>query len=193
MVGLCRAPSRPSARRPRAGCRRTITATPGTTLNGLIKLHGIDPETILAEVHDIDLGRARPLPALNAAIARLPGRRFVFTNGCRNHALRVLDRLDLSTIADDLWDIRTIEFRPKPDPAAYAAVVAKARITPSGAAMFEDLTRNLVPAHALGMTTVWIDNGSEWSKQGPEHPLVERRHIDHATHDLGAFLQGIRL
>ncbi|MBV9992111.1 MAG: pyrimidine 5'-nucleotidase [Alphaproteobacteria bacterium] len=164
----------------------------GTTLNGLMKLHDVDPEPYLAEVHDIDLSVLTPDPGLNDAITALPGRKFVFTNGCRNYAGRVLERLGLSDIADEVFDIRTTDFCPKPDPAAYDAVVAKAAIAPRRAAMFEDLARNLVPAHALGMTTVWIDNGSAWSRQGPEHPVAEKRHIDYTTSDLARFLKDIR-
>ena len=69
-----------------------------------------------------------PDPALNSAIARLPGRRFVFTNGCRNHAQRVLDRHRArASSMDDIWDIRTIAFQPKPERAAYERVLAQAR------------------------------------------------------------------
>jgi putative hydrolase of the HAD superfamily len=163
----------------------------GTTLNGLIKLHDVDAEAYLEEVHDIDLTVLAPDPVLNAAIARLPGRRFVFTNGCRNYAQRVLDRIGLGAIADDVWDIRTMEFQPKPFACAYDTVVAKARVAPRSAAMFEDLARNLVAAHALGMTTVWLDNGSVWSRQGPEFPVAGSAHIDYETKDLAGFLQGI--
>ena len=65
----------------------------GTTLAGLVAVYGIDPEPYLAFVHDIDLSELQPDPALIAALTRLPGRRFVFTNGCRNHATRILERL----------------------------------------------------------------------------------------------------
>ena len=70
----------------------------GTTLNGLIKRHDIDPESFLDFVHDIDLSVLAPDPALNEAIARLPGKRFVFTNGCRNYAQRVLERVGLEEL-----------------------------------------------------------------------------------------------
>jgi putative hydrolase of the HAD superfamily len=165
----------------------------GTTLSGLIHVHGIDPETFLSHVHDIDLSPLEPDAALNRAIERLPGRRFVFTNGCRNHAGRVLERIGLSGIMDDIWDIRTIAFEPKPRRGAYERVLANAEISAGRAAMFEDVARNLVPAHELGMTTVWINNGSVWSKQGPEHPVAESHHIDHETGDLAAFLSAIRI
>jgi len=165
----------------------------GTTLNGLMKLHAVDPEAYLEDVHDIDLSVLAPDPALNEAIALLPGRKFVFTNGCRNYAERVLDRLGLGAVADELWDIRTTGFAPKPERAAYDAVVAKARIAADTAAMFDDLARNLVAAHEMGMTTVWIDTGSAWSRQGPELPVADARHIDYRTGDLAAFLKGIRI
>ncbi len=165
----------------------------GTTLSGLIHVHGIDPETFLSDVHDIDLIQLEPDPVLNSAIARLPGRRFVFTNGCRNYAQRVLERVGLADAMADIWDIRTIAFQPKPESAAYERVLTDAGIAPSHAAMFEDVARNLVPAHALGMTTVWINNGSVWSRQGPEHPVAQPHHIDYETTDLSAFLSTIRI
>ena len=164
----------------------------GTTLNGLIKRHDIDPESFLDFVHDIDLSVLAPDPALNEAIARLPGKRFVFTNGCRNYAQRVLERVGLENSIDDLWDIRTIAFSPKPEMAAYRTVLAGAGIVPERCAMFEDVARNLVPAHELGMTTVWLNNGSVWSKQGPEYPVATSHHIDYETTDLNEFLRSIR-
>lgn len=164
----------------------------GTTLNGLMKVHGVDAEDYLAFVHDIDLSVLTPDPALHDALEKLPGRKFIFTNGCINHAGRVLDRLGIATHFDDVWDIRTIGFQPKPDAAAYRTVLAQAGSDGHDAAMFEDITRNLVKAKALGMTTVWLKNGSDWSRQGPSHPVAEAHHIDYETDDLAAFLQSIR-
>src|SRR6202041_1362700 len=80
----------------------------GTTLNGLMRVHGVDPDAYLALVHDIDISALGADVPLAKAIARLPGRRFVFTNGCRNHADRILERLALAGLFEELWDIRTI-------------------------------------------------------------------------------------
>ncbi|HEY2032610.1 MAG TPA: pyrimidine 5'-nucleotidase [Rhizomicrobium sp.] len=165
----------------------------GTTLNGLMKVHHIDAEDYLAFVHDIDLSVLTPDPALCAALLRLPGRKFVFTNGCVNHADRVLHKLDLTGQFEEIWDIRTIGFQPKPDAAAYRTVLARAGSDGRQAAMFEDIARNLVEAKALGMTTVWLKNGSDWSKQGPTLPVAQPHHIDYETDDLAAFLQSIRV
>lgn len=163
----------------------------GTTLAGLVAIHKIDPEPYLDFVHDIDLSELSRDTALREALKRLPGRRFVFTNGCRNHAARILERLELADLFEQVWDIRTIGFVPKPGPEAYDAAVAAGNIAPTKAAMFDDIARNLVVPHDLGMTTVWLDCQSDWSRQGPEFPVASTGHIDHETQDLVPFLNTI--
>jgi putative hydrolase of the HAD superfamily len=163
----------------------------GTTLAGLIAVHHIDPEPYLAFVHDLDLSELHPDPALADALTRLQGRRFVFTNGCRNHAARILERLDMSHLFEAIWDIRTIGFVPKPGRPAYEAVVAEAGLDPAKAAMFDDIARNLVVPHEMGMTTVWLNCQSEWSRQGPDFPVASGEHIDHEIRNLGDFLNKI--
>ncbi len=173
--------------------RRKYYGAYGSTLSGLVAHHTIDPEAFLSYVHDIDLSALRPDPALAQAIARLPGKRYVFTNGCRNHATRVLEKTGLTGLMDGIWDIRSMEFKPKPQPEAYARIVAETGIDPATAVLFEDMAVNLAPAYALGMTTVWLANGSAWSDQGPEAPREASGHIHHTIDDLGDFLQTIRL
>src|SRR5690606_11542199 len=53
----------------------------GTTLRGLMVEHGIRPDDFLEYVHDIDHSPVEADPALAAAIAGLPGRKFILTNG----------------------------------------------------------------------------------------------------------------
>jgi len=173
--------------------QKTYYSEHGTTLNGLMTEHGIDPEDYLNFVHDIDLSPLAPDESLCAAIARLPGKRIVFTNGCGGHAARVLEKLSLGAHFDAVWDIRKSAFKPKPDPETYRAMLSANGIAPASAAMFEDVARNLVPAHGLGMTTVWLKNGSEWSKQGPEHPKADPSHIHYEIEDLAEFLHAIRI
>jgi putative hydrolase of the HAD superfamily len=165
----------------------------GTTLNGLMRVHGVDPEVYLAFVHDIDLSPLAPDAALVRAVGRLPGRRFVFTNGCRHHAARVLVRLALSELFEDLWDIRTIDFRPKPDTDSYRTVFARVGASAARSAYFDDIARNLAPAHALGCTTVWLRNDSDWSKQGPGQPGADSEHIHYETNNLRGFLEELRI
>ena len=164
----------------------------GTTLNGLMREHGAAPDDYLHYVHDIDLSCLAPDAHLTAAIERLPGRRFVFTNGCRDHAARILDRLGMAALFEEVWDIRTIAFQPKPEMEAYRSVVAASGVTCQEAAMFDDIARNLVPARALGMTTVWLKNSALWGKQGPLMDVAPGD-IDHQTDNLTQFLHSIRI
>jgi putative hydrolase of the HAD superfamily len=164
----------------------------GTTLNGLMREHAASPDDYLQYVHDIDLSSLVPDAGLAAAIEKLPGRRFVFTNGCRDHAARILDRLGIAALFDAVWDIRTIAFQPKPQVQAYESVVAAAGLNCAQSAMFDDIARNLVPAARLGMTTVWLKSNAPWGKQGPLMDVAEAD-INHQTDNLTQFLHTIRI
>jgi putative hydrolase of the HAD superfamily len=158
----------------------------GTTLAGLMKAHGTDPRTFLDFVHDIDLARISADPRVVAALDKLPGRKFVFTNGDEAYAARVLDRLGLANAFDGMHDIHAMDYVPKPDPRSYAAMCARFEIRPERALFVEDMARNLVPAKALGMTTVWVDNGSEQAGRGADPSF-----IDYQTADIGEWLTDI--
>lgn len=162
----------------------------GTTLAGLMASQGVDPREFLDFVHDIDLARLVADPAVVAAIDRLPGRKFVFTNGDEAYAARVLDRLGLANAFDGMHDIHAMDYVPKPDPRAYAALCERHSIDPHSALFVEDMARNLKPAKALGMTTVWVDNGSEQASAAAEAE-ENRAFIDYRTHDIGVWLTQI--
>jgi len=164
----------------------------GTTLNGLMREHGAAPDDYLHYVHDIDLASLQPDSELTRAIEKLPGRRFVFTNGCRDHAGRILERLGMTALFDEVWDIRTMGFQPKPKMEAYQSVVAASGVACGEAAMFDDLPGNLVPARALGMTTIWLKTGAPYGKHGPLMDIAAGD-IDHETDNLTQFLQSIRI
>lgn len=158
----------------------------GTTLAGLMRSHNVSPREFLSFVHDIDLARIAADPALVAALDRLPGRKFVFTNASDDYAARVLDRLGLANAFDGMHDIHAMNYAPKPDPASYQALCDRFAIAPARAIFVEDMARNLIPAKALGMTTVWVDNGSEKGGHDADHAG-----IDFITHDVGDWLTGL--
>ena len=158
----------------------------GTTMAGLMKEHEIDPHEFLAFVHDIDLARLTADPDLLAALDRLPGRKFVFTNGDESYARRVLDKLGLANAFDGMHDIHAMDYVPKPSPCAYDKLCARHGIDPARALFADDMARNLAPAKALGMVTVWVDNGSEQAGQGADASF-----IDYRTTDVGRWLHEI--
>ena len=155
----------------------------GTTLAGLMREHGVDPREFLDFVHDIDLARLTADPELVAALDRLPGRKFIFTNADEGHARRVLDRLGFANAFDGMHDIHAMDYVPKPNPASYEAMCARHGIDPARALFVDDMARNLAPAKALGMVTVWLDNGSEKGAHG-----ADLASIDYVASSLGEWL-----
>jgi putative hydrolase of the HAD superfamily len=150
----------------------------GTTLAGLMKEHEVEPREFLDYVHDIDMARLTADPRVLAALDRLPGRKFVFTNGDEAYARRVLDRLGLANAFDGVHDIHAMDYVPKPDPRAYAAMCERHSIAPERALFAEDMARNLVPAKQLGMVTVWVDNGSEQASHAADPAFIDYRIAD---------------
>lgn len=145
----------------------------GTTMAGLIAEHAIDPHHYLAAVHDIDFSGLSLAPSLRASLEALPGRKIVFTNADAPYAERVLDGLGLDGIFDALCDIHDMALLPKPQESAYQALLSKTGIDPARSLFVEDMARNLGPAKALGMTTVWINNGSEQAGASPDPAHID--------------------
>ena len=158
----------------------------GTTLAGLMKDHGVDPHDFLQDVHAIPLDRIESDPRLATGLARLPGRKFVFTNGDEPYARRVLQAIGVHDHFDKLHDIHASELRPKPDPHGYVLLCERFDIDPKAAVLVEDMAQNLKPAKALGMTTVWVDNGSE---RGAHR--ADEGHVDFVIRDVGEWLESI--
>src|SRR5664279_2140049 len=126
----------------------------GTTMRGMMTEHGVHADDYLAYVHKIDHSPLQPNPAMGEAIARLPGRKLILTNGSVAHAGAVLDRLGIAEQFEAVFDIIAAELEPKPAPQTYDKFLRLHGVDPAGAAMFEDLSRNLVVPHQLQMTTV---------------------------------------
>ncbi len=165
----------------------------GTTLRGLMEEHGLDPDKFLEIVHQIDHSPLTPNPALGAAIAGLPGRKFILTNGTRSHADAVMRRIGIAEHFDDVFDIRAAELEPKPRRIVYERFLSRHEVDPKQAAIFEDLARNLEVPHALGMKTVLVIPAGTQVVLREEWELAGRdaTHVDHVTDDLAAFLRGI--
>ena len=148
--------------------QRALFLDHGTTLNGLMALHDIDPHHYLDFVHDIAMDRLCPDPALAACIMALPGRKLVFTNGDAAYANRVLIARGLGGVFEGVHDIIASGFHPKPHAPAYQALLAQRDFDPTRAVFFEDMAVNLKPAKAMGMTTAWVQGGDDWGHD-PAH------------------------
>lgn len=176
--------------------QKSYYAEHGTTLKGLMAMHGMAPDEFLDHVHDIDLSPIPSMPELCAAVAALPGRKLIYTNGSREHARRVTDYMKLGGSFDGLFGIEDSDFVPKPTQAAYDAFCRHHDVDPARAVFFEDMARNLKPAHAMGFATVLVHSAKDWSHEpdgarpaGPDD--ADAAHIDYVTGDLTGFLEGV--
>jgi putative hydrolase of the HAD superfamily len=163
----------------------------GTTLRGLMEEYGVSAEEFLGFAHDIDRSSLEPNPSLAAAILALPGRKLIFTNGSRHHAVSTAAALGLGDIFDDIFDIADADFVPKPAPENYARFFDKHEVEPARAVMFEDLVRNLVIPHERGMTTVLVaPKPGQPDHREPFEILGEivPGHIDYVVTELETFL-----
>ena len=157
-----------------------------TTLNGMIKHHKIDADEFLEFVHDVDLSFLNKNEFLEEEIKKLNGKKIIFTNGSRAHALNVTKRIGIDRLFDGIFDIRDCNFVPKPSIEPYKKLVENYKIEPQYCIFFEDIARNLKPAHELGMKTVWIKNNEPWAAKYSDQDF-----INYKTDNLAKFLKEI--
>ena len=155
----------------------------GAALPGLLAAHDVSPEEFLEFVHDVPLGSVPADPRLDAALARLPGRRLVFTNGSAEHAKRVLAKIGIAGRFEDIFHIEAANLIPKPAPATFDRMIARHRVTSKTTAFFEDSETNLVHAAHLGMTTILV---------GPHALQSTADFIGHRSRHLVPFLQSLK-
>lgn len=158
----------------------------GSCTHGILKNARLDLDGFLREVHDIDVRRyLSPDPSLAKVLTRVPLPKWVFTNAPLEYARRVLDAMGITRCFRGVFDIRFLGFVGKPDPEAYHRVLAALRTRGDECVMVEDTAHNLLPARALGMTTVLISR----------HTSLPPAHVDAVLpglEELSAALAGLR-
>jgi putative hydrolase of the HAD superfamily len=165
----------------------------GTTLRGLVDESAIDPRPFLDFVHDVDRSGLSRDARLARQLERLPGRRLIFTNGSRDHALRTVAQLGLDGLFEDAFDIVASGLVPKPAAPAYEAFFERYGVDPAGAAMFEDIAKNLQTPKARGMTTTLV---APRAGQRDDRDAADREgrgadYVDFVTDDLAGFLERV--
>ena len=158
----------------------------GTTLNGLMQNHKIDAEKFLDFVHDIDYSLLNEDIALGEQIQKLPGEKIIFTNGTRKHAKKVTQQLGIENNFSKIFDIVDANFIPKPKIEPYHALIATHSIDAQNSIFIEDIAKNLLPAHELGMKTAWVESDDSYCKQG-----YDGKHVHYTIKNLTDFLKKI--
>ncbi len=160
----------------------------GTTLRGLMDNHAIDPDYFLDEVHKLDYSIIGPNKKLNQELQKLQGRKIIYTNANKKHAMDVLDRIELTNFFDEIFDIKEANYIPKPELKPYEQIIDLFDINAKTSAMFDDIAKNLVPAKKVDFTSVWIDAGYE---NFSDDIAASKKYIDFETTDLSLFLKDI--
>ena len=153
--------------------RRDYWQRYGTTLRGLMLHYGVDPESFLHEVHDVRPEELlAPDAVLDRALAAIPARKVVHTNGIREHAERVLAALGVRHHFEAIYDIRLDDYRPKPNEAALARILREEGALPHETLVVDDQPANLAAAAQLGCRTVLV--GTRKGRWRPWIPSVHR-------------------
>jgi putative hydrolase of the HAD superfamily len=151
--------------------RRDFWMRYGTTMDGLMRHHGIDPRRFLAETHvfpelaDIVVHEN----ALKHALERLGGMKLVFSNAPRHYVEGVLRAMGLARYFDAVYTIEDARYRGKPALHGFQVLLRKHKLDPHRCAFIDDILGNLRTAHRLGMSTVWV------SRSRRRAPFVDLR------------------
>ena len=159
-----------------------------TSLNGLMIHHDIKPDEFLEYVHDIDLSFMKKDMVLRKELEKLNLKKFIFTNGSKNHAINITTHLGISDLFDGLFDIVDAEFSPKPTAKAFDLMVKKFKINPKETIYIEDIAKNLSIGKERGAITAWLINDEYWGKKESDKDF-----IDFKVENLSLFLKEIRL
>jgi putative hydrolase of the HAD superfamily len=127
-------------------------------MNGLMRHHGTNPRQFLAETHvfpELDkmvVGEN----ALRHALARLAGRKLVFSNAPRHYVEQVLRALGVQRFFEAVYTIEDTGYRGKPALHGFHVLLRNHDLDPHRCAFVDDILENLRSAHRLGMSTVWV-------------------------------------
>ena len=139
------------------------------------------PEEFFRATHDFDLrpylkttaGRAR----LREAIAALPGKKVVLTNGPGCYAHAVLRALGIENLFAGVVSASAMhicgKWRSKPDALLFARTARQFGADVRRTCLVDDGPANLAAAKALGMRTVWCRGNRNDRPAVIAHPWAE--------------------
>ena len=162
----------------------------GTTLRGLMDNHSIDPDHFLSEVHNLDYSIVGPNEELNKELEKLEGRKIIYTNANFQHAENVLKRLELSHMFEEIFDVKSANYIPKPEILPYQKIIKDFNINIASSAMFDDIAKNLVPAKKVGFVSIWIDAGYE---NFSDDIASSKKYLDYETKNISNFLNQVNM
>ena len=159
-----------------------------TSLNGLMIHHNIPPKEFLDYVHDIDLSFLEKDKTLRNELESSNLRKFVFTNGSKEHVKNITTSLGIDDQFENVFDIVDAKYNPKPAAKAFDLMLEKFKIDPKETLYIEDIAKNLSIGKKRGTITAWLINDEYWGKKESD-----KEYIDYKIENLSLFLKEIRL
>ena len=159
-----------------------------TSLNGLMIHHDIPPKEFLDYVHDIDLSFLEKDKTLRNELESTNLRKFVFTNGSKEHVKNITTSLGIDDQFENVFDIVDAKYNPKPAAKAFDLMLEKFKIDPKETLYIEDIAKNLSIGKERGTITAWLINDEYWGKKESD-----KEYIDYKIENLSLFLKEIRL
>ena len=173
-----------------------------TTLEWLRHEGLSDTERYFAEVHpDNEADELPPDPTLRALLASVDLPKSILTNAPREHADRVLSKLNIADLFDSICDIRDCDLNGKPYPSAYRKALSMCGGSVEDTLFFDDQYKYTDGYTALGGTAVIVGdkNGVHLSPAAaaahyPSDAVPSGRLLRmNSIHDLSGLLKQVAL
>ena len=151
--------------------RRGFWEKYGTTMEGLARHHGTNPAEFLRATHQFPelADMVVHENAVRHALARLPGRKIIYSNAPRHYVDQVVRTLGVARYFDAVYSIENTRYLGKPSVAGFRTLLRKHHLDPARCALVDDMLENLRTAKRLGMATVWV------SREKKSVPYVDLR------------------
>lgn len=129
----------------------------GTTIGGLIKHHGINPDEYYRFIHNFDFQEhIHPAPWLKELLNRLAMRKVVFSNSPKAYIGKVLEILGIASCFEGIFDIAFSGYFGKPNPDSYQNVLNHLGADARDCIFVDNSLPNVVNARRLGFTAIWL-------------------------------------
>jgi putative hydrolase of the HAD superfamily len=139
--------------------RQYLSQTYGTTLGGLVTEHSFrDMDRYFEAVHPRDISAFLSKDqGLVQMLSDLPVPKSVFTNSPMEHALRVLDFLEIRDQFEHIFDLRFNQLLGKPHLSAFRRVLRTLSLEANEALLVDDRLDSLLAFKELGGRSILID------------------------------------
>ena len=159
----------------------------GSTMHGLMINYNIDHREFMTAIDDVPLDLLQPDLTLLQRLNQLKeqGKHLsIFTNASKHHAFRVMEKLNIDQVFNDIVTLECTDLVPKPRQEAFQYCFNKLSIDPQKAVFFEDSYHNLVAAKEFGMKTVLVNANVRSSEDYSNNP-----EIDYFVDDIESFFK----